>query len=111
MPAAPKPVMMLVTYRPKKGKEDELFELVKKHWPVLSRAGLVTKDVLLYRATDKRTGAISFVEIFSWKDEEAPGLAHQLPEIMAIWEPMSPILEGGPSPELAFVEAVSAKAS
>jgi len=106
-----KPVTMLVTYRLKKGKEEELFELVKQHWPVLSRAGLVTKDpVRLYRATDKRTGAISFVEIFSWKDEQAPGLAHQLPEIMAIWEPMSPILEGGPSPELAFVEAVSDKA-
>ena len=35
-----KPVLTHVTYMPKKGKEKELMELVKKHWPVLVKAGL-----------------------------------------------------------------------
>jgi len=85
---------MLVTYRPKKGKEKELQILVEKHWPALDKVGLVTKEpVKIWRATDKRSGEVSFVEMFQWKDAEASGIAHQTPEVMAIWEPMGPILE------------------
>jgi len=94
MPKAAKPVLTHVTYRPKKGKESELFALVKKHWPTLRRTGLVTGDpATVYRATDKRSGAVYFVEIFSWRDEKASGIAHQTPEVMAVWEPMGAILE------------------
>jgi hypothetical protein len=108
----PKPAMMHCIYRPKAGQEDALFALVKKHWPVLSRAGLVTATpAQVYRATDKRTGRPFFIEIFSWRDEQASGLAHQLPEVMSIWEPMGPMLEGGPSPELAHVEPVSVESN
>ncbi len=102
-----KPVMMHCVYRPKPGHEEALFELVRQHWAVLERAGLATDTpALVYRATDKRTGRPFFIEIFSWRDEQAPGLAHQLPEVMKIWEPMGPMIDGGPSPELAFVERV-----
>ena len=38
------PVLTHVTYRPKKGKEEQLFDLVKRHWPALHKAGLVTKE-------------------------------------------------------------------
>jgi len=31
--------------------------------------------------------------MFQWKDEKASEIAHQTPEVMAIWEPMGPILE------------------
>ncbi len=31
--------------------------------------------------------------MFSWKDGSASDVAHQSPEVMAIWEPMTPILE------------------
>lgn len=88
------PVTMLVTYRPKKGKEKEMLLMLEKHWPALDKVGLVTKEpAKIWRATDKRTGEISFVEMFQWKDAEASGIAHQTPEVMAIWEPMGPILE------------------
>ena len=64
------PVATLVTYRPKKGKEKELQALVEKHWPTLDRVGLVTRSpALLWRATDKRSGEVYFVELFSWKDD------------------------------------------
>jgi len=88
------PVDMLVTYRPKVGSEARIEELVHRHWQALQSAGLVTNEpVTIWRATDKRSGRISFIEKFQWKDEEAPGIAHQLPEVMAIWEPMTPLLD------------------
>ena len=100
------PVTMMCSYRPKPGKEEELFALVQKHWPVLDRAGLVTKDpAIIYRASDKRTNLVYFVEIFSWKDDKQSSVAHQLPEVMKIWEPMGPSLEGG-GPQLAVLERV-----
>jgi hypothetical protein len=40
MARAGKPVLTHVTYRPKKGKEKDLFALVKKHWPTLKKTGL-----------------------------------------------------------------------
>jgi len=101
------PVTVMCTYRPLPRKEEELFELVVKHWPVLKEAGLVTKDpAVVYRATDKVTGAVYFVEIFSWKDARASDIAHRTPEVLAIWEPMEEILEGGPSPQLAVIEPI-----
>lgn len=104
MRKATKPVTMLCTYRSKKGKEKELLALVKRHWRTLNRAGLVTKEpATVYRATDKESGRVSFVEIFSWRDEQASALAHQTPAVMAIWEPMGPLME---SMELAIIVPV-----
>src|SRR5262245_19455148 len=88
------PVTMLVTYKPKRGSEDALLALVRKHWPELDRLGLTTKQpARLWRATD-RQGRVAFVEIFEWKDARAPEVAHQTPEVMAMWEPMGNLMEG-----------------
>jgi hypothetical protein len=83
-----------VTYRPKKGKEQELLALIRKHGPALESTGLIVggqPDV--YRARNVRTGETAFIEIFSWRDDKASSLAHQTPEVMAVWEPMTPMLE------------------
>ena len=104
MRKATKPVTMLCTYRPKKGKEKALLALVKKHWRALNSVGLATKEpATLYRATDKRTAQVYIVEIPSWRDKQAPAIAHQTPEVMAIWEPMMPLLA---SMERAIIEPV-----
>jgi quinol monooxygenase YgiN len=101
------PVRILCTYRPRKGKEKELLALVKNNWTTLKRAGLVTKDrAVVYRATDKHSGRIYFVESFSWKDEAASDAAHRTPEVMAVWDAMGPLLEGM---ELAVIEPLSDK--
>ena len=93
-PDKTKPVTMLVTYVPKKGHEAELKTLIEKHVPVLAKTGLVTDEpARVWRATDKRSGEVYFVELFSWKDGEASSIAHQSPEVMAVWEPMGPILQ------------------
>ena len=98
------PIPTLVIYTPKKGKEKDLQTLVEKHWPILNGLGLVTKDAArIWKATDKRTGGVYFVEMFSWKDGHAPDVAHQTPEVMAMWEPMGLVME---DLKLATIEAL-----
>lgn len=100
-----KPVTVLVTYIPKKGKEAELGALVRKHAAALRGTGLITDDpVRAWRCVDKRDHGDAgeyFVETFAWKDETASDAAHQTPEVMAVWEPMGPVLE---QLKIAFAE-------
>jgi hypothetical protein len=93
-PHNPNPVTNLVSYYPKEGKEKDFLALLGKHWPTLDRLGLVTKSKpQIWRATDIRTQRVHFVEMFQWKDGQASDVAHQSPEVMAIWEPMGPVLD------------------
>ena len=93
--ASSEPVTTLVIYRPKAGAEQALETLVRKHIPVLRGLGLLGPGgSQAFRAEDKRSHAVSFVELFQWKDGKASEVAHQTPEVMAIWEPMGPLLEG-----------------
>jgi len=105
---SPNPVTMLVSYYPKPGKEDEFLPLLEKHWPTLDRLGLVTKvKPQIWRAFDIRANRSYFVESFQWKNGEASGIAHQTPEVMAVWEPMGPILE---KMQLSQLEPLGSKA-
>ena len=59
---APKPVMVIVAYRPRAGKEALLLELTRQHLPVLRAQGLATdRPSSVMRAAD---GTI--VEVFEW---------------------------------------------
>jgi quinol monooxygenase YgiN len=88
------PVINIVTYVPKPGKADELLALVKKHEPALRKVGLVTAEPFkVWKAYDIRKKREQFIEYFVWKDGSASDIAHQTPEVMAVWEPMGPILE------------------
>ena len=82
----------LVMYKPKPGSEQKLLELCKKHAPALKASGLAADEPInLYRATDlRRHGEPEpyFIETFEWKTPDAGEIAHQTPEIMAVWEPM-----------------------
>ena len=88
-----RPVTVLVTYRPKAGAEAQILELLEKHWPTLDRLGLVSEEPPKFWRARGRDGREFFVELFQWKDEGASDVAHQTPEVMAIWEPMGAILE------------------
>jgi hypothetical protein len=88
------PVTNILTYVPKKGKEAELLALVRKHEPALRKVGLVTEEPFrLWKAYDVRKQREQFIEQFVWKNGNASDVAHQTPEVMAIWEPMGPVLE------------------
>lgn len=79
----------LCRYWVKKEKEAEFRKLLDAHWPTFQRLGLVANDPphLIFRGEDKERG-VFYVETFPWKDGEAAGRAHSLPEVASIWEPM-----------------------
>jgi hypothetical protein len=95
-----KPVINICTYKVKPGKQAEMERLLERHWPTLHRAGLVTDErAQVYRSVrSQKSGGEhdverTYVEVFSWKSAEGPGLAHQTPAVMAVWEPMGALCE------------------
>jgi hypothetical protein len=88
------PVTNIVTYVPKAGSEQALLALVKRHETALRGSELVTAEPFrVWKAFDIRKNRVSYIEYFQWKDGTSSALAHQTPEVMAVWEPMGPILE------------------
>ena len=77
-----KGVIVIVAYRPKSGKENELLELVRSRIPTLRREGLATdRPPTMMRARD---GTI--IEVSEWKSEEAIEAAHRNPNVLAMWQ-------------------------
>jgi quinol monooxygenase YgiN len=88
-----KPVRMLCIYRIKDRREADFLRLLEKHWPALDEVGLVTSDpAQVLRARDKE-GRTLFIETFAWRDADAPQVAHQTPQVMAVWEPMGALTD------------------
>mgnify|MGYP003576013456 CR=1 FL=1 len=97
-------LLNLVVYKVKKGHDEEFRKLLSAHWPTLSRLGLVTDaPPQIWRGENVRseTGGTTWIELFTWKDENGADSAHQTPDVMKIWEPMTPMLEGM---EILYVE-------
>jgi hypothetical protein len=76
-------------YKPKKGKDAELLELLKDHLPTLRKYELITDKGSFF----VKSGNGTFIEIFEWASEEAKNVAHQHPAIMKIWGKMMPMCE------------------
>jgi hypothetical protein len=102
------------TYKVKPGKEAEMERLLAAHWPTLHRVGLVTDEkAVVYRGLpsgkpgDTHGASSTYLEIFSWKDEKASGVAHQSPEVMAVWEPMGALCEHMDFPSFERLELPS----
>jgi quinol monooxygenase YgiN len=73
--------LVIVAYRPKPGRADELLALARQHVPVLRRLGFATERApYLMRAEDG-----TLVEVFEWKSAEAIAQAHEDPAIQAMW--------------------------
>lgn len=101
---------VICTYRVAAGNEEAFRGLLDKHWSTLDRLNLTTDEpTQVFRGEDKE-GRPYFVEIFTWISAEAPGIAHQSPEVVAVWEPMAALCEerdGRPSMEFPHVERVA----
>jgi hypothetical protein len=70
--------------------EDDFARLLSGHWTMLHELGFVTGDrSLLLRSTAEPP---TFVEIFTWV-EGGFQMAHEHPDVLAIWERMDPLLE------------------
>lgn len=81
---------VICTYRVRPEAESEFVKLLARHWHTLRDLGFVTADqALVFKEIDARP---TYVEIFTWV---AGGFerAHEHPDVLAIWEPMDPLLE------------------
>jgi hypothetical protein len=80
---------VICTYRCRPEAEDAFVALLERHWTTLHDLGFVTDDrSVILRKIDEPT----YVEIFTWV-EGGFGKAHEHPDVLAIWEPMEPLLE------------------
>lgn len=90
----------LCIYRVIPGKEAEFEALLQVHWPTLHRLGLATDEPSqIYRGHEvldrnhKEAGPVFYTEIFTWSQPDGPMRAHEVPEVMAVWEPMGALCE------------------
>lgn len=105
------PLINICRYKVKPGKEAEMEKLLALHWPALHAAGLATDEpAIVYRGLpsgkprDEHGADRTYVEILVWKDRSGPQVAHQTPEVMAVWEPMGAICESMDFPNFERLE-------
>ena len=101
---------VISTFRVRAGKEAEFARVHAQAWPAYRRFGLVAeKPHLVLQGVDE-AGKTYFVEIFTWKDHDAPD--HASPEIRAIWAQLEALCEprlGHRGIELPVVQIVRAE--
>ena len=74
-------VVVIVAYRPKLGKENELVDLVRSRVPTLRKEGLVSDRV----PTIMRSRDGTIIEVSEWKSREAIDAAHKNSNVLAMW--------------------------
>ena len=81
---------VICTYRVRADAEGDFAELLARHWHTLRDLGFVTDEPsVIYRELDDQP---TYVEIFTWV-EGGFEQAHEHPAVLAIWEPMDPLLQ------------------
>src|ERR1700753_4191570 len=90
---------VIVAYKPKPGKAEDLKALMQTHLPRLKQEGLVRdKESFIMETAD---GTI--VEVFEWLSDEAIQTAHQNPEIQKMWGEYAAVCDYVPLGSLAEV--------
>ena len=100
---------VICTYRVKEGAREQFVALLRKHWPALRGAGLATDTPAVHfeavpsKGEPHAESGTTFIEIFSWAGPGMADRAHELPEVMAVWEPMGALVEArGGRPPMEF---------
>jgi len=97
-------IVVIVAYRPKPGKENELVDLVRSRVPTLRKEGLASDRVpTIMRARD---GTI--IEVSEWKSREAIDAAHKNPNVLAMWNQFFALCDCVPLKSLAEAEEMFA---
>jgi quinol monooxygenase YgiN len=81
--------LVIVAYRPRVGKEEQLVELIKEHMPTLRGEGLVTDRP----SQAMRSVEGTIVEIFEWKSQEAIDESHNNEAVKAMWRKFDEVCE------------------
>ena len=99
-----KGVIVIVAYRPKPRKAEQLLELVRARVPTLRKEGLVThRKPTIMRARD---GTI--IEVSEWKSQEAIEAAHKNPNVLSMWKKFFELCDCVPLKTLAEAEEMFA---
>src|SRR5262249_20282798 len=101
---AEQPETVMITLHAKPGAEQALADVLARHYETARRLNLLLPDSP--HVTLRSVGGADkpeFVEIFTWRDAEAPD--HAPKEILAIWQEMRALVEArGGTPGLQITE-------
>src|ERR1700730_262810 len=97
-------VVVIVAYRPKPGKENELVDLVRSRVPTLRKEGLVTDRA----PTIMRSRDGTIIEVSEWKPHQAIDAAHKNPNVLAMWNKFFAICDSVPLKTLVEAEEMFA---
>ena len=78
-------ILVICSYRIRRGHEAEARRLLEEHVPLLRRHGLITDRP----AIQGKGVADTLIEIFEWESVEKSRLAPSIPEIGAHWQAMA----------------------
>lgn len=84
--------VVVCTYRVRADGAAAFERLLEAHTPTLRRLCLITDSpvkVLRLRDAD----APEYVEVFEWSSNDAAARASEVPDVIAIWEPMAALCE------------------
>lgn len=74
--------IVIVAYRPRDGKQEELVDAIRDHVPILRSEGLATdREPTVVRAKDG-----TYLEIFEWASADAIEAAHSNAVVQKLWE-------------------------
>jgi hypothetical protein len=90
-------ILVICSYRPHPGHEDEARMLMQAHVPLLRDHGLITERAAVQGVA--KDGAL--VEIFEWESVEKSSGAPAIAEIGAHWKAMSAVMDFVPMASLA----------
>jgi hypothetical protein len=96
---------VIVAYRPKTGKEQQLLSAVRRHLQVLHAEQLVTDRP----ACVMQSGDGTIVEVFEWRSANAIKAAHTNPAVQALWADFSSACDYTPLAKLAETQQMFAE--
>lgn len=82
-------VLVICSYRPHAGREDEARLLMAGHVPLLREHGLITERAAVQGVAQDG----SLVEIFEWASVDQSRMAPTIAEISAHWKAMSEVMD------------------
>ena len=81
--------IVIVGYKPKPGKADQLRALAREHVGILRREGLVTDRAPI--VMEAKDGTV--IEVFEWESKEAIDSAHTNPRVLELWQRYAEVCE------------------
>ena len=90
-------ILVICSYKPRPGHEDEARKLMAAHVPLLRKHDLITDRAVVHG--EGKDGTL--VEIFEWDSREKSVGAPSIPEIGAHWKAMAAVMDFVPLASLS----------